>query len=49
MQLIIIFLKNHVYVLDKAFIDIDNWKKMKHKEITEAEKSVLKYIYEQIK
>ena len=37
------------YILEKAYEDINNWKKMKHKEITEAEKSVLKYIYEQIK
>ncbi len=33
------------YVLEKAYDDINNWKKMKHKEISEAEKSVLQYIY----
>jgi len=36
------------YVLEKAYEDINNWKKMKHKEITVAEKSVLKYIYDKV-
>ncbi|HEX3023931.1 MAG TPA: putative sugar nucleotidyl transferase [Chitinophagaceae bacterium] len=34
------------YDFDKALDDINNWKKMKHKEITEAEKFVLKYIFD---
>ncbi len=34
------------YDFDKALDDINNWKKMKHKEITEAEKLVLKYIFD---
>jgi UDP-N-acetylglucosamine diphosphorylase/glucosamine-1-phosphate N-acetyltransferase len=37
------------YNLDKAFEDINNWKKMKRQEITEGEKTVLKHIFETIK
>ncbi len=36
------------YAIDKAIRDIDNWKKLKGKEISEAEASVLKTIFEQL-
>ncbi|MCW3114859.1 MAG: glucose-phosphate thymidylyltransferase [Segetibacter sp.] len=35
------------YKLEKAINDIDNWKKMKNKTITEQETQVLKHIFEQ--
>lgn len=34
------------YQLDKALRDINNWKKLKHETLSEAEKKVLKYIFE---
>lgn len=34
------------YKFEKALADIANWKKMKHTELTDAEKEVLKYIFE---
>lgn len=34
------------YEFEKALEDINNWKKMKHQEITKAEKLVLKYIFD---
>lgn len=34
------------YRLDKALTDIANWKKMKHQLLTDAEKEVLKYIFD---
>ena len=34
------------YDLEKAYIDIDNWKQMKHQTITAAEIAVLKHIFE---
>ena len=37
------------YNLNKAFEDINNWKLMKHKKITDAEKSILKHIFDTIK
>lgn len=37
---------DQIYDFDKAMDDINNWKKMKHKEITEAEKLVLRYIFD---
>jgi len=33
------------YELEKALTDIDNWKKLKGKEITENEKTILTYIF----
>jgi UDP-N-acetylglucosamine diphosphorylase/glucosamine-1-phosphate N-acetyltransferase len=33
------------YELEKALIDIDNWKKLKGKSITENEKTILTYIF----
>jgi len=33
------------YLLEKAFRDIANWKKMKHHTLTDAEKEVLKHIF----
>lgn len=33
------------YSLEKAMKDIDNWKKMKGKNITEAEKTMLHQLY----
>ena len=35
------------YELQKAFTDIDNWKKLKGKEITAGEKQMLTGIYKQ--
>jgi UDP-N-acetylglucosamine diphosphorylase/glucosamine-1-phosphate N-acetyltransferase len=34
------------YELEKAITDIDDWKKLKGKSITENEKTILKYIFE---
>ncbi len=34
------------YAFDKAISDIDNWKKLKGQQITDNEKSILKYIFE---
>ena len=34
------------YELEKAFEDIENWKKMKEKTLSENEKSILRYIFE---
>ena len=34
------------YELEKSFKDIDNWKKMKGRSLTDAEKKVLQYIFE---
>ncbi|MBS1609860.1 MAG: hypothetical protein JSS70_14090 [Bacteroidetes bacterium] len=34
------------YEFEKAIEDIDNWKKLKNSNITENEKSILKYIYQ---
>ena len=34
------------YEFDKALRDIENWKKLKGQEITENEKTILKYIFE---
>lgn len=34
------------YEIDKAFRDIENWKKMKNKSFTDDEKDVLKYIFD---
>ena len=33
------------YILAKALEDIDNWKKLKGKSITENEKTILTYIF----
>lgn len=33
------------YKFEKALLDIDNWKKMKHQEITKQEIEILKFIY----
>ncbi len=33
------------YILEKAFKDISNWKQLKHQTITEKEKDILTYIY----
>ncbi len=38
---------NEKYILEKAFCDIDNWKKMKGQAITEAEKNILQQLYNQ--
>lgn len=35
------------YNLEKAFIDINNWKQMKNKSMTEMERQVLQHIFEQ--
>ncbi len=35
------------YNMDKAFTDIDNWKQLKQKEITEIEKKILLYLSQQ--
>ncbi|MBC7652652.1 MAG: glucose-1-phosphate thymidylyltransferase, partial [Deinococcales bacterium] len=37
------------YDLEKAFIDIANWKQMKNQALTDAEVAVLKHIFEAIK
>jgi UDP-N-acetylglucosamine diphosphorylase/glucosamine-1-phosphate N-acetyltransferase len=34
------------YELEKAFVDIDDWKQLKGKRITDNEKSILKYIFD---
>lgn len=34
------------YELEKALLDIDDWKKMKGQSLTEDERSILKYVYE---
>jgi UDP-N-acetylglucosamine diphosphorylase/glucosamine-1-phosphate N-acetyltransferase len=34
------------YEFDKAILDIESWKKLKHKSINEEEKSILKFIFE---
>ncbi len=34
------------YAYEKALPDIEDWKKLKGKELTDAEKSILKYIFE---
>jgi hypothetical protein len=34
------------YELEKAFLDIDDWMKLKGESITENEKSILKYIFD---
>ena len=34
------------YELEKAIVDIDDWKQLKGKRITDNEKSILKYIFE---
>ena len=34
------------YLYDKAVEDIDNWKKLKGTRITDAEKEVLKHLFE---
>ena len=34
------------YSLDKALADIENWKKLKHRTLTDNEKTILKYIFE---
>ncbi|HLG40361.1 MAG TPA: putative sugar nucleotidyl transferase [Chitinophagaceae bacterium] len=34
------------YTLDKAFTDIESWKQMKGKTLTDNEKSILKYIFD---
>ncbi len=36
---------NQVYMLEKAFMDIDNWKKMKEQSITKHEIDMLKKLY----
>ena len=40
--------QNQRYLLDKALEDINNWKVMKHKPITDAEIQVLQHLYEQL-
>lgn len=35
---------NEKYSIDKAITDIDNWKKMKHNEVTDAENAMLQYL-----
>ncbi|MBN8675996.1 MAG: glucose-1-phosphate thymidylyltransferase [Chitinophagales bacterium] len=34
------------YELEKAMVDIDDWKKLKNQSLNHAEKSILKYIFE---
>ena len=34
------------YDLDKAFQDVQNWKALKHQELTEQEKTILTHIFE---
>ncbi len=34
------------YELEKALLDIDDWKKMKGQSLTDDERSILKYVYE---
>jgi UDP-N-acetylglucosamine diphosphorylase / glucose-1-phosphate thymidylyltransferase / UDP-N-acetylgalactosamine diphosphorylase / glucosamine-1-phosphate N-acetyltransferase / galactosamine-1-phosphate N-acetyltransferase len=34
------------YEFDKALVDIEDWKKLKGKKVTEEEKSILKYVFE---
>jgi UDP-N-acetylglucosamine diphosphorylase/glucosamine-1-phosphate N-acetyltransferase len=38
---------NEKYILEKAFRDIDNWKKMKGQAITQEEKNILQQLYNQ--
>jgi UDP-N-acetylglucosamine diphosphorylase / glucose-1-phosphate thymidylyltransferase / UDP-N-acetylgalactosamine diphosphorylase / glucosamine-1-phosphate N-acetyltransferase / galactosamine-1-phosphate N-acetyltransferase len=38
---------NEIYEFEKALQDIDNWKKLKGKAITEEEKNILKQLYNQ--
>ena len=37
------------YQLEKAFVDIDNWKKLKGQSITEKEKKILTEVYYKLK
>jgi len=34
------------YELEKAFLDIEDWKKLKAQTITASERSILKYIFD---
>ncbi|HEX5654930.1 MAG TPA: glucose-1-phosphate thymidylyltransferase, partial [Chitinophagaceae bacterium] len=34
------------YEFEKVLVDIEDWKKMKGQTLTESERSVLKYVYE---
>ena len=36
------------YVFEKALADINNWKKMKHQDLSQEETNVLTYIFEAI-
>ncbi len=36
---------NEIYHLEKVFLDIDNWKKMKHQNITKKEIEMLRQLY----
>ncbi len=40
--------EGNTYSLEKAIRDIDNWKKLKGKELTPAETSVLEYIFDSL-
>ena len=40
--------KQSKYKLDKAMVDINNWKQFKGKQISEDEVMVLKYIFEHL-
>lgn len=40
---------NEKYIFEKAIADIDNWKKLKGKSVTEEEKNILQQLYNQSK
>ncbi|MBA4197624.1 MAG: glucose-1-phosphate thymidylyltransferase [Chitinophaga sp.] len=39
---------NHQYEFEKAMRDINNWKQFKHKQLTDVERNILKYIFDDL-